>query len=230
MTAGVPPPSMPSSVPIHSSFGLTVPVPSEVAKTVVAASEPRLPRMVTVVVMLFVVPFWKLSTVRAKSWLPTMGTLTVRETVSPARVCAGRSTDLAVVREVRGSHRRGIVRAADAETVHTVEGVGGSLDQLAAAVAAILHVEVVPAGRGQRHRGGNEGPQHYANGAAGLVSHGQVAIAVAVEIGNGDPIGPAAAGAVGRGRGEGAVAVAQQQAHRAAAARWSQPGPEFHPC
>ena len=42
---------LPSSVPIHSSLGLTTPVPSEVAKTVVAASEPRLPRMVTVVVI-----------------------------------------------------------------------------------------------------------------------------------------------------------------------------------
>ena len=50
MTAGVPLPSA-SSVPIHWSLGLATPVPSEVAKTVVAASEPRLPRMVTVVVM-----------------------------------------------------------------------------------------------------------------------------------------------------------------------------------
>ena len=40
ITAG---PPLPLSVPIHSSPGLTTPVPSEVAKTVVAASEPRLP-------------------------------------------------------------------------------------------------------------------------------------------------------------------------------------------
>ena len=67
-----------SSVPIHWSLGLTTPVPSEVAKTVVAASEPRLPTMVTVVLIGEPVGLVNVSTVRAKSWLPVLGTVTLR--------------------------------------------------------------------------------------------------------------------------------------------------------
>ena len=85
MIAGVPEPSA-SSVPIHWSLASTVVSPSEVAKTVVAASEPRLPTIVTVVVMGEAVELVKASTVRTKSSLPVLGTVTLRLTLSPATV------------------------------------------------------------------------------------------------------------------------------------------------
>ena len=81
-----------SSVPIHWSLGLTAPVPSEVANTRVAALEPRLPTIVTVVEIGEPVEFVNVSMVRAKSWLPVLGAVTLRETVSPERVCEGSET------------------------------------------------------------------------------------------------------------------------------------------
>ena len=82
MIAGVPSPS----VPIHWSPASTVVSPSEVAKTVVAAFEPRLPTIFTVVVIVEPVELVNVSTVRAKSWPPVLGTVTLRETVNPATV------------------------------------------------------------------------------------------------------------------------------------------------
>ena len=64
MTAGVPAPSVASSVPIHWSVVSATLSPSEVCQTVVAASEPRLPTIRTVVLMVLPVAFWKTSRVR----------------------------------------------------------------------------------------------------------------------------------------------------------------------
>ena len=71
MTAGPPLPS----VPIHSSPALTTPVPSEVAKTVLAPSGPR-SAMISRWSIDEPVGLGKVSTVRAKSWLPLAGTVT----------------------------------------------------------------------------------------------------------------------------------------------------------
>ena len=91
MIAGVPMPSA-SSVPIHWSVGSGIASPLDVANTVVAASEPRLPTMRTVVVILPAVGFVNTSTVRAKSSLPVPGTVISRETYSPAMVTVGVTT------------------------------------------------------------------------------------------------------------------------------------------
>ena len=60
--------------------------PSEVPNTVVAASLPRLPTIVTVVVIALPVELVKTSTARAKSCEPEFGTVTSRETLRPERL------------------------------------------------------------------------------------------------------------------------------------------------
>ena len=102
MMAGVPPLSTLLSVPIHWSDGSGVVPPPEVAKTVVAASEPRLPRTVTVVEMGAPVGLLNESMVRAKSWLPTLGTVTAGNGQS------GQGLG-------RGVHRAAAIREAQAQ-------------------------------------------------------------------------------------------------------------------
>ena len=60
--------------------------PSDVANTVVPASEPRLPKICTLVVIGALVGFVNVSIVRAKSSLPVFGTVILRETDKPENV------------------------------------------------------------------------------------------------------------------------------------------------
>lgn len=87
MVAGVPTPS-PSSAPNHQSVASTIKSPSEVAKTVVAESEPRFPMTRIVVAIGAPVNFVTTSTTRANPSLPSVGTVISRWTLRPDSVAS----------------------------------------------------------------------------------------------------------------------------------------------
>ena len=185
--------------------------PPEVAKTVVAASEPRLPRTVTVVEMGAPVGLLNESMVRAKSWLPTLGTVTARETVNPARVSAAVFTVRPPFVRLRLSAAGGDVGPHHLEPVHAVEDVVGALDQLAGAEMSDLYRKDVVVGRNQVGRGGERrGIQQHAHRVALLVSHDQVGQSVPVEVPDGDRVRSFAPGTARPAGGEGSVAVAPE--------------------
>ena len=166
MTAGVPPPS----VPIHSVVEATTPVPSEVAKTVVAASEPGCPGSSPWWWCVGPVVFWKLSAVR-RSPGAGGGHGDLRETVSPAMVCVGRRAPTVLVGEDRGSQCQGRSLCRRPGGGQAVKGIGGSLDQLGRCHrAGHCTSKLYAAGRHQCHRRGREGLQTESPGTLPLDS------------------------------------------------------------